>query len=415
MNRIQAVLLVLSAILPMQALGQPEWQAQQSPVQDDLVSVSFADTLNGWAVTASGTVIHTADGGQLWQVQQTLDRYLPEKIFFQDPQTGWLTGLDTVSWGLVGPDTTTLLKTTDGGATWDTSYLRTDARFFDIFFINDTMGWVVGFEGDTLGLTLYTTDGGETWTEGGGIYVEGIYTSVHFRDTEEGDICGPGPVMMHTNKGGRGTSPWALELTNLKKPMYDLVNVGELYGCMVGADGKLFFTKDQWNNLIEEDYPEGDTLWSVDAIEPLGFWIAGEAGTILFVGYNEFLGLTLDDQSLDIPQDLFEVDAIDDGHAWAVGEEGTILFFGLGASGIRAPGADALEIFPNPASGRVRISGFGKDVSRIELYSMDGKLRSSSVIPAGTSTLLLELGNLEAGSYVVKAGEDRKVLILLKQ
>ena len=47
--------------------GQPAWQGQTSPIQDDLISVSFADTLNGWAVSDSGIVTHAIDGGLSWE------------------------------------------------------------------------------------------------------------------------------------------------------------------------------------------------------------------------------------------------------------------------------------------------------------------------------------------------------------
>jgi photosystem II stability/assembly factor-like uncharacterized protein len=408
LNLIYAILIPLLVVMPMLVSGQPRWHVQTSPVAEDLVSVSFADTLNGWAVSRAGKVIRTDDGGINWQVKTSLDGFIPEKISFQDDQTGWLAGAYTMAL-----DTGFILTTKNAGATWTRSHFHIASKLYDIFFINDTLGWAVGYEGDTLGLTLYTTDAGQTWTEGGGIYVAGIYTSVHFRDTEEGDICGLGPVMMHTNKGGRGTSPWALELTNLKQHMYDLVNLGEQYGCMVGADGKLWFTQDQWNNFIEADYEQGDTLWSVDAIEPLGFWVVGEAGTILFIGYS-LTGLTVDDQSLDIPQDLVDLDAIDDAHAWVVGEEGTILFYGFApSSGIPNPVADSLQVFPNPATDFVKVINIKEGIDRIELFSMDGKLRHSTLVPGGKSMIRIDLGSLEAGSYVLKAGEDRKVLVIL--
>ncbi len=389
--------------------GQPDWHLQTSPVSNDLVSVSFADSLNGWAVSDTGTVIHTTDGGLHWQVRQTLHGLFPEKVFFQDIQTGWTVGVNSTG------DTALIMKTTDGGATWDTSYIHLYAKLFDVFFLNDTMGWAVGFTGDTLGLRLHTTDGGLSWGVQSGINVVGAFTSVHFRDTERGDICGPGPVMMHTITGGRGVSPWALEIFNLKKPMYDLVNLGEMYGCMVGADGKLFFTKDRWVNFLEYDYAEADTLWAVDAIEPLGFWVVGEAGTILFVGYNTFLGLAVQDQSRDIQQDLLDLAAVDDAHVWAVGEEGIILSFGFDpSSGIRNPASDRLQIYPNPATGHVRVANLDGGIDRVELFSMDGKLRSSVWVPQGLSTMLIDLGGLDAGCYILKAGRERQVLIILE-
>ena len=398
----------LTIILPLAIFGQPDWHVQTSPIQDDLVSVSFADSVNGWAVSDSGTVIHTIDGGLNWQVQYTQERFEPGKIFFQDKQTGWLAGVDTSA-----NDTASIMKTIDGGATWDTSYLLLQSKIFDIFFINDTMGWAVGIGGDNIGLRLHTIDGGESWSGQEGINVMSIYSSVHFRDTERGDICGPGPVMLHTISGGRGPSPWAMEISNLKKPMYDLVNLGDEYGCMVGADGKLFFTKDHWINFMEYDYPGEDTLWSVDAIEPLGFWVVGETGTILFVGYN-FLGLAVEDQSRDIQQDLLDIDALDDRHAWAVGEEGTILFYGFDpSSGIHHPSIAKLRIYPNPAVDQVMIENIAGGLDAIELYSLEGKLLKTEPLSPGQSRILLDLGGVQSGTYILKAGEERHRIIVI--
>lgn len=395
-------------ILPLAIFGQPDWHVQTSPIQENLVSVSFADSVNGWAVSDSGTVIHTIDGGLNWQVQYTQKRFEPGKIFFQDKLTGWLAGVNSSA-----NDTAAILKTADGGDNWDTSYIHLYAKLFDIFFINDTMGWAVGFVGDTLGLRLHTVDGGQNWGVQSGIGVMSIFSSVHFRDTERGDICGPGPIMMHTITGGRGESSWAMNIFNLKKPMYDMVNLGDEYGCMVGADGKLFFTKDHWINFMEYDYLGEDTLWSVDAIEPLGFWVVGEAGTILFVGYN-FLGLAVEDQSRDIPQDLFEIDALDDHHAWAVGEEGTILYYGFdGSSGVHDPAGMDLRIFPNPAMDQIRIVNIDMAINNIELYSLEGKLmRTQAILPGGTS-ILFDLAGLETGTYILKAGVERQRIIVL--
>jgi hypothetical protein len=196
--------------------------------------------------------------------------------------------------------------------------------------------------------------------------------------------------------------------------MYDLVNQGELYGCMVGADGKLFFTKDKWNNFIEEDYVEGDTLRAVDAIDPLGFWIVGEAGTILFLGYNEFLGLTVQDQSVEMEMDLVDLHALDDAHAWAVGEGGTILFYGFDASsGVHPAQKQKLRIFPNPARDQVRIENMAPGRNEIELFSIEGKRMNTSLLQSGQSTAVIDLSGLESGTYILKAGEERHRIVVI--
>jgi hypothetical protein len=117
---------------------------------------------------------------------------------------------------------------------------------------------------------------------------------------------------------------------------------------------------------------------------------------------------------MDITQDLVDLDAIDDAHAWAVGEEGTILFFGFDpSSGIHNPTVDGMKVFPNPATDLVRVINIKEGIDRVELFSIDGKLRSSTPVPYGKSEILIDLANLDAGSYILKAGEERQVLVII--
>src|SRR4051812_12133909 len=44
----------------------PRWDLQPSGVNDDLHAVAFTDTLHGWAVGQNNTVIRTTDGGATW-------------------------------------------------------------------------------------------------------------------------------------------------------------------------------------------------------------------------------------------------------------------------------------------------------------------------------------------------------------
>jgi len=152
----------------------------------------------------------------------------------------------------------------------------------------------------------------------------------------------------------------------------------------------------------------------VDAIEPLGFWIVGEAGTILFVGYS-FLGLAVEDQSMQIQQDLLDLVAIDDTHAWAVGEGGTILFYGFGQStGINSPAINGIQVFPNPATDHINVFNLGKEVGQIDLYSMQGKLMKTLPVPRGQTNIFIGLGGMAPGTYILQSGEERRQLVIIE-
>ncbi|MBN1131918.1 MAG: T9SS type A sorting domain-containing protein [Bacteroidales bacterium] len=404
-------------LLPFTLSGQPAWQAQTSPVQEDLVTVSFASTTSGWAASATGTIIHTSDGGKSWTVQHTQTDYYPEKLFFTDTLTGWMVGNTADKYTT---DRALVFKTEDGGASWKLVLTAMGAKLYDIFFVNDTMGWTVGYyllEGDTIGLRLHTTNSGKEWkVQDVGISVATIYSSIHFRDTNIGDLCGPGPVLMHTNTGGRTSPGWALNIIRISQPVYDLVNAGDVYGCMVGEEGKIIFTKDKWVQFaVDYNYPDGDTLWSVDAIDTPAFWIVGEAGTIIFGGVSAIFGLQIQDQSLDIPQNLYEVDALDDSHVWAVGQAGTILHFGQeGGSGTPVVRTEAFTFFPNPASGQVLLNRHSVEAGQAHIFNLQGKMVRSIALPAGQTQVILSLEGVAPGHYIVQSDGERKMLVIIR-
>src|ERR1043166_4266017 len=91
------------------------WYQQQTPTRNSLRSVHFADLNNGWAVGYYGTILHTTDRGHNWVEQKNgvpLASGLTS-VFSFNPTKCFVVGAS-------GADTTTfLLKTVDGGGSWD--------------------------------------------------------------------------------------------------------------------------------------------------------------------------------------------------------------------------------------------------------------------------------------------------------
>ncbi|MGU3782454.1 WD40/YVTN/BNR-like repeat-containing protein [Burkholderia metallica] len=84
-------------------------QAKAVPVSSTLTSVSFIDARTGWAVGHWGAILKTTDGGETWEIQRlatTEDRPL-FGVHFIDANHGVAVGL----WSLI-------LVTDDGGKTW---------------------------------------------------------------------------------------------------------------------------------------------------------------------------------------------------------------------------------------------------------------------------------------------------------
>ena len=90
-----------------------------------------------------------------------------------------------------------ILKTTNGGNNWDTSYHDTSywtVRFYSVSFANQFNGWAVG-EG---GRIISTTDGGNSWeSESSGTGHDLI--SVHFTENGHGWAVGGSGTILHAD------------------------------------------------------------------------------------------------------------------------------------------------------------------------------------------------------------------------
>ena len=108
------------------------WATIQSPVNVTLRYLSFVDSLTGWAAGEAGTIIRTTDGGDTWEVQNSTVQTFISDIFFIDKNLGWATTIEDVF-----PFNSIIIKTTNGGEQWvaenfpdSSEYIRT-VFFFD--------------------------------------------------------------------------------------------------------------------------------------------------------------------------------------------------------------------------------------------------------------------------------------------
>lgn len=114
---------------------------------EDLVSIHFIDESNGWVIGSGGGVVKTIDGGDTWETNMISDVLENREVFFLDSLKGWITGhTDTgVSGAPINPSD--LWLTSDGGQTWEPNSNSSFTRIRDvnsIVFANDDLGWCVG-------------------------------------------------------------------------------------------------------------------------------------------------------------------------------------------------------------------------------------------------------------------------------
>lgn len=139
--------------------------AQKAENEGDPVSlygVHMADDNTAYAVGNLGAVVKTTDGGRSWQRLAVPVNAVFRRCFFISREEGWVVGGTTrlLSAGSAG----VVLHTSDGGKSWDVSYPGTSGSLFDVRFLDAKRGWVCGASNDQMDNSLYaTTDGGKSW------------------------------------------------------------------------------------------------------------------------------------------------------------------------------------------------------------------------------------------------------------
>ena len=151
--------------------GGETWKEITPPLADErILSVRFTNDFNGWVLsqpTALTTGLHlfnTTDAGRAWS-RQTLALTAPEDAEFRSPAAVYMEWLDARRGWLVLQKPSSLafsigrlLRTSDGGSTWE----RLDVPFAaPLRFITDKIGFTAGgASGDGF---YRTTDGGASW------------------------------------------------------------------------------------------------------------------------------------------------------------------------------------------------------------------------------------------------------------
>lgn len=198
--------------------GGQSWQELTLPsgVQTSFFDVFFLDEQKGWAVGGQ-TLIFTTDGGAHWNAATlpTLGERRINGIYFTSATVGFAVG------GVPGDDEAEppvaahdgfIMKSTDGGATWQMLREGFSGELFRVVFADANNGWACG--GGTAGLILHTGDGGANWSEqtvpagpyGAADYVAGISFADNLHGFATGNIGEGTPMVLRTSDGGQSWS-----------------------------------------------------------------------------------------------------------------------------------------------------------------------------------------------------------------
>ncbi len=135
--------------------GGNHWTTLMQDSVYDYFDVYFADEQHGWLVGGLDTdpytpkLYITTNGGMAWnEVALPQNAHTLRAITFVDRNRGWAVG-----------ERGTILHTTDGGQTWEVQNSGVSTVLFDVEFSDSLHGVAVG----DSNVVLITTDGGATW------------------------------------------------------------------------------------------------------------------------------------------------------------------------------------------------------------------------------------------------------------
>jgi photosystem II stability/assembly factor-like uncharacterized protein len=164
------------------------WDVQKSGVEDDLRAVFFLDPTLGWATGDSNTILKTTDGGATWtrlgERQEGQNRFTA--IVFTSATDGW-----------ADVERGSLLHTSDGGESWQPAAPLPNRGGLRAGCVRNGVRYQIGTN------ELYLTrDGGRSWTSLGEL-PRNDYEAIFFLDDQNGWVSGSGGRIASTRDGGK--------------------------------------------------------------------------------------------------------------------------------------------------------------------------------------------------------------------
>ena len=317
-------LLVLSQAI----YSQGSWKRLEVPTNKNLQSICFVDSLYGWIAGDSGTIIHTTDGGANWTTQDTQTTNDIQFVFFLNRNLGWVsefnfttTPYGTVllrttnggaTWqrqpypvenlfmtcilftdslhGWMGGKPNAIVKTIDGGATWSPATIDTTTLAFfpvlDIKFYNEKYGYASGGILDVAGVIWKTTNGGENWqaidpsfAPADEVHRLHIFDSLNVMGAGGDPDFGYGVGMIRTSDGGLS---WNYNELPIQGTAYDLDFRNETEAwAPLGTKRKLIYSMDAGATWKPVPTPDSTSIYDMVFPDSLHGFAAGREGAFL--------------------------------------------------------------------------------------------------------------------------------------
>ena len=249
--------------------GGGTWNQVTTPTSENLYCVHFTDLNTGIIMGNNGTILRTTNAGSNWTSLGS-NQYNFRNVSFSDALHGTAVGGN----GNSGP---ALMKTTDGGATWQDQSANLSSFFlagqYGVSFSSPTTGYIAGTEGKVL----KTTDGGSTWSSGfsGGPWIRSMFST----DQNNTTFVGSSGTIRHTSDGGFS---WPTQGASPNVMLNGVSYSDSRHGTVVGENGTIMHTRTSGSAWINESINGfGGQLYNSAFADSIHGVIVGENGAIL--------------------------------------------------------------------------------------------------------------------------------------
>ncbi len=388
------------------------WNPIPSPTSDRISSCSFINETTGW-ITTSAAIYKTTDGGQTWTSQSfpatpAHNARFFNRVQFINENTGIIACGNYLYSGHDPALVSTILWTTDGGATWEYKGLGSDNDYdLDAKLVNETTAYEIG----QYGTCKKTTDGGATWTDVG---FNGMYsgsrlfpisqTKVYFSGLDNFGLFG---AFGKTTNGG---SAWSVNTISSNKSMQALYFVDANTGWIGGYSGEMKKTIDGGNSWLYCYTAITSVIADIAFKNADQGWAVTDEGEIIITSDG---GATWN-QQYQASNTLTALAMTPSGVGYAVGNNGLILKLNPNL-GIPSSEPKNISIYPNPATSIVNIHIEGIDIGgkSFAVYNSLGQC-VKPIAPIANEITTIDCGNLAAGVYFINLQQDNSVIATTK-
>jgi photosystem II stability/assembly factor-like uncharacterized protein len=290
-----------SGVVRKSTNGGASWTTIASGVTGTLFSVHFLNANTGFIAGANGVVRKTTNGGSSWTSIFSGTDYIKD-VWFADAQNGFVLSPYKI------------FRTTNGGASWDSWEANPDYILHRFNFLNALEGYATA-DPRTL---LRTFDGGVTWQTYQLPYPNLSFETAYFLNSNVAYLASAGGRISKTTDGG---ITWDNQTSGFSGIQQGIDFIDPQNGIFACTSGEIYYTRNGALNIRRAKYSELRNCTGVKYLRPNLALISADSGIVLRstdggVSWNNIQTSTL--------ESFADIMAVDTNCAYVCGSNGAV-------------------------------------------------------------------------------------------